>query len=568
MRRPENLIYATEERPPALLLAALALQQILIISVYLTLPVLLGQSIGLSASAAGDLISLTMIGVGISALWQLGRVPGIGSALFVLATPNSIYLPGSLIAMKTGGLPSLSLLIVVATSVQFAAGAFLQRLRAVLPTELSGFIVLIAGLATARLGVESILAFQPGDTLHWFPGPAVAGLTLFVMAGISVWAKGQIRMLGAVIGLIVGYSASLATGMVDPTAEAALAAAPMLRLPGFLINLPHWDANLVLVGAATGVAITLNSIGALTAAQRLNDADWKRQDLRNLSRGLYADALGASMTALIGGSGVSASPATVGLAASSRVTSRAVGYVVATAYLLLSLTPKFTFFVLTVPRPVLGAGLVFLSCALLISGITIISSRLLDARKTYTLGIAFAVAVATPAIIAASASMPRWMAPVTASPVLSAVLIALLLNPILRLGVRQQVQLVLPPEGLPSQEVSDFIARAGAAWGARRDIVLQVQNAILQCLETLTDAGLATGERRLRLSFDELRLDARLNWQGQQFPLGARRPTAEELLMDDDATIHMASYLIGRLASRVTSGSNGDQVELLLQFDH
>ena len=99
-------------------------------------------------------------------------------------------------------------------------------------------------------------------------------------------------------------------------------------------------------------------------------------------------------------------------------------------------------------------------------------------------------------------------------------------------------------------------------------MVLQVQDSVLQCLETLTEAGLAQGERRLRLSFDELRLDARLSWRGQPFPLGAARPTAEQLLLDEGATIRMASYLIGRLASRVTSTSSGGQSELLLQFDH
>jgi xanthine permease XanP len=418
------------------------------------------------------------------------------------------------------------------------------------------------------LGVDSILAIPPGGALAWYPGPAVGGATLLVMAGVSVWAKGQIGTLGAVAGLAFGFVASLATGMIDPAAEARLIAAPALRLPDFVINLPHWDANLLLLGIATGLAITLNSVGALTAAQRLNDADWKRQDLRNLSRGLYADALGSSATALLGGSGVAASAGAVGLAASSRVTSRSVGYAVAAGYILLSLSPKFALLVLSVPRPVLGASLIFLSCALLISGVSIISSRLLDARKTFTLGIAFAAAAATPSIVAASAAMPIWMAPVTASPVLSSALIALLLNPLLRLGVRQQVQLVLPAEGLPSQEVSDFIARAGAGWGARREIVLQVQSAILQCLETLTDAGLAQGERRLRLSFDELRLDARVSWRGRRFPLGAARPTAEQLLMDDEATTQMASYLIGRLASRVSSNANGEQAELLLQFDH
>lgn len=568
MRRPEDLVYGTDDRPPLPLLLALALQHILVTSAQLVVPVLLGQAVGMSAAAESDLISLTMIGIGLSTILQLGRVPQVGSALLVVPLPQSIYLPGSIIAVRAAGLPGLSLLLLIAAVVQLFAAMFLQRLRAVLPTELSGFIVLIAGVATARLGVDSILNVTAPGTFAWYPGPVVGGLTLLVIAGITVWGRGPFRTVGAVAGVILGYLAGSATGLIDPVAMEGLVAAPTLRLPEFAVNLPIWNTNVLLVGVATGLAVTLNSLGALTAAQRLNDADWKRQDLGNISRGVYADVVGSSVTALIGGSGVSSSAAAVGLAASSRVTSLTLGYVIAAGYILLALTPKFAFLVLTVPRPVLGACLIFLSCSLLVGGINIITSRLLDSRKTLTLGISFAVAVATPTIIAASAAMPGWMAPVTASPVLSAALVALPLNLLLRIGVKQQVQLVLPAAGLASQDVADFIARAAAGWGARRDIVLQVQNAILQCLETLTEANLAQGERRLRLSFDELRLDARLSWRGQPFPLGAARPSAEQLLLDDDATVQMASYLIGRLASRVSSSSSGGGSELLLQFDH
>ena len=223
---------------------------------------------------------------------------------------------------------------------------------------------------------------------------------------------------------------------------------------------------------------------------------------------------------------------------------------------------------LGVPRPVLGAALIYLSCSLVMSGISIISSRLLDARKTFTLGIAFAFAVATPALARAGAILPEWMSPVVASPLLASALVALALNPVLRLGIRQQVEMSIPPGGFDHEAVARFVARAGAAWAARREVIQQAQAPIAECLDMLAYAELSKGETRLTLGFNELALDARITWHGHPLPLSTVRPTKEELLMDEDAPARLAGYMITRLASQVRSRHINGVAELHLVFDH
>ena len=231
--------------------------------------------------------------------------------------------------------------------------------------------------------------------------------------------------------------------------------------------------------------------------------------------------------------------------------------------------PKFAFLVITLPQPVLGAAQVFLSCALLISGITMMSSRLLDTRKTFVLGIAFAFAVGTarpqprrrqPARIgwrplsSRHYSPPRWW--------------RCLLNPLLRIGIRQTSELVVRSDGLQHDAVTSFVGRAGAGWGARRDVIERAQGSLAECLDTLLDTGIAGQGARLILGFNELALDARIIWQGPKLTLSERRPTKAELLDDDDAIIRMAGYVISRLASKVSSGTDGVTSELHLVFDH
>jgi NCS2 family nucleobase:cation symporter-2 len=151
---------------------------------------------------------------------------------------------------------------------------------------------------------------------------------------------------------------------------------------------------------------------------------------------------------------------------------------------------------------------------------------------------------------------------------LASALIAILLNPVLRLGIRQQVALEIPAGGLPQEDVARFIARAGAAWGARRDIIEQAQGPIAECLDTLVDADLADGPARLTLGFNELQLDARIAWRGAPLVLSTTPPTKEEIVTDDTAAARMAGYLIRRLASRVTSRVVNGTAEVHLRFDH
>jgi xanthine permease XanP len=569
MRKPDTIIYGTEDRPPASALLALATQHVLVLSIFLISPVLVARAARLPLQQAGDFISLTMIAIGIGTLLQVRRWGPIGSGLLAIPTSSSSWVPGCLIAARAGGLPMVAGLILAAASLEVVLSRFLRRLRGVLPTELSGLVVLVTGLGVAQAGMDNIVAgMTAGDGAKWLQSLLVSVGTLAVMVGVSVWGRGPIRTLGAGLGLVCGSAAAVATGLVDHTFLDAFVHVPLIRLPSIGSVVPSFDMVILLPALITGLAITLNSTGALTAAQKLNDADWNRQDLRGLSGGLLADGLGAIISVLIGGGGICAAGSTVSLTAASRATSRTIGYVISVGLLVLSTVPRFTLAVLTLPPPVIGAILVFLSCSLMISGVTIMSSRLLDTRKTFTLGIAFAFAVTTSALVRATPILPYWMSPVVASPLLASALVAILLNPLLRLGIRQQVELTIPEGGLPQEEVIKFITRAGAAWGARRDVIDRAQGVIAECLDALVDAELAVGAVHLAVGFNELQLDSRISWRGAPLVLANSPPSKQELLTDDGAAARMAGFLIGRLASRVTSRVVNGMAQVDLIFDH
>jgi xanthine permease XanP len=65
-----------------------------------------------------------------------------------------------------------------------------------------------------------------------------------------------------------------------------------------------------------------------------------------------------------------------------------------------------------------------------------------------------------------------------------------------------------------------------------------------------------------------LQLDSRISWQGAPLVLANSPPTKQELLTDDGAAARMAGFLIGRLASRVTSRVVNGMAQVDLIFDH
>src|SRR3546814_9236170 len=74
-----------------------------------------------------------------------------------------------------------------------------------------------------------------------------------------------------------------------------------------------FDPGLLVPFTIAAVAIALNAIGAITAAQRVEDPDWKRPEMESLTRGITADGLTTLLAGLLGGFGQASTSGAVGL---------------------------------------------------------------------------------------------------------------------------------------------------------------------------------------------------------------------------------------------------------------
>jgi NCS2 family nucleobase:cation symporter-2 len=173
----------------------------------------------------------------------------------------------------------------IAGLVQVALAPMIQRLRALLPTEITGLGSQPSGLPclfgpAARSRVTKLTGIPPGFV-------AVVAKTLLTIISLNVWTEGYLKAFCLLIGSAAGYFVGLGVGVGGPSAAIASEHLDFIRLP--FASHPGWQFDLALlppfvVGA---IASTLHLMGTISTAQRIADPKWVRPSFKSLSGGLF-----------------------------------------------------------------------------------------------------------------------------------------------------------------------------------------------------------------------------------------------------------------------------------------
>jgi len=246
----------------------------------------------------------------------------------------------------------------------------------------------------------------------------------------------------------------------------------------------------------------------------------------SISRGSLANGIGNILAGLVGSVGLSPSTANVGLQAASAVSSRVIGYAIGGILIALAFFPSLTGSLILMPRPVMGAALLFSACFVLISGLQTVTSRMVDARRTLVIGLSIAASIAAEIVPGWAANIPALLQPIVSSSIVLGTIAALLLNGLFRIGQRQRVTLTLDPAATDAvEQVDEFFATAGREWGARPDVMVRVSFGINQAIETIRENCEPEGPVAVEAHFDEFNLDVRISYRGAPLELRIGRQT-------------------------------------------
>ncbi|HEY7300986.1 MAG TPA: solute carrier family 23 protein [Xanthobacteraceae bacterium] len=566
-KKPAALVYGLEDTPPAEVVWISAVQHVGVFAIFMFYPLIVARQAGLAADEITNILQLGLLVLAFGVLLQaLARGP-VGCGLLAPSIFTGIYLAPTLLAVDIGGMPLVWGMTMFAGAVEMALSRLWSRLRPFIPPEAAGLVVFLVGTTIALAALRLLLQASPAGALS-ARNSIVAALAFSVMAALNIWNNGRLKLFCILIGTVAGYFASVAAGLLTLEDFTDVLNRPLIALPTLSRVGWSFDPSLIVPFAVSALAAAMNSTAVVTTYQRLTDAEWVRPDMMSIGRAVLGDGIATTISGLFGTYGITVSSANVGLVAATGVASRAIAPAIAAILICAALQPALIGLLTIMPRPVMAAAMLFTAAFIMINGVQIISTRLLDSRRTLVIGmgmIAFFVVSVYPAALAGA---PQWTQPLVNSPLVLATLVALSLNCVFRIGLRRKLETTFDQRHGNVQEVADFIERSAATWGARRDVTSRVEFAVQQSIEAIVSFCQPAGPIRLAVSFDEFVIDAVLTYAGEALEFPLQPPTQDEILESPEGARRLAGFLVRRYADRVVASNRERQATVRLQFDH
>ncbi len=567
-KKPANLVYAVDEAPGWGTSLLLGLQHICVQSISFIIPVLLMAELGGTPEQTENLICMAMVASGVATILQgLHRGP-VGSGYLAPIVNGPAFLAASLLAGAQGGLALISGMTLVAGIAESLFSRVVTRMRPWFPAEVTGTVVTMVGIEIIAVAVPRFLGVDARHPAPTAPAVITALVTLMSMVGFNVWGRRWVRLYAVLLGIGVGYVMAWALGCLTWAEIKSIGNQPLLKIPRF--GAYGWSFEWVMLVPFLIAALSsaLKTMGDLSTCQKINDADWKRPDLGNISRGILACGVGNLVSGAIGAVGQSISSSNIGLAMANGVTSRRVAYTNGGILITLAFVPVLAYFFVIMPSPVMGACLIFAVSFMIVAGIQIITSRMLDARKTFVVGTSIIFGLSVDLAPAAYQHVHPWLKPIFSSSLSLTALCAVALNLVLRIGIARHQRLTLHAGTDAADTIFAFMEKQGAAWGARREVVYNAMAAINEFMEAAALLDLKDDRVDLEVSFDEFNLDARITYQGPPLEFPDVRPDKAALRADPTAAARLAGYLVRQYADKVSLEREGPACHVLLHFDH
>jgi xanthine permease XanP len=565
MKKPATMVYGVDERPPITLRIVTGIQHVGVIAMFLIYPLVVSNQAKLDAEEVINILQMGMLVLAAAVLLQGLPHGPVGSRFLAPSIFTGVFLAPTMMAVKVGGMPLVWGMTIFSGVVEVLLSRIWSHLRVFIPPEAAGLVVSLVGIIIGLAALHLVLDHSADGIMSSQDG-IVVGVSLGVMIGLNIWNKGKLRLLCILIGMLAGYAVGAAIGQITPNDIATVISRPVFSIPTVKYLRWTFDWSMVIPFAVSGLAAAMSATAVITTYQRLNDAEWVRPEPTSLTRGLLGEGIANMAAGLLGAVGLTISTANVGLVAATGVSSRTICYAISAILAAFAFLPIVIGFFTIMPRGVMASVLLFTAVFIIIGGFNIISSRILDARRTLVVGMGLLTFIFVTVAPTTFTGGPNWAQPLVTSPLVLATLVTLVLNGIFRLGIRRTVVMTIDPAAADYMAVANFIEQSAGAWGARRDIMTRASFAAHQAVEAVVEYCSPQGPITLRASFDEFDVDLQISYLGVEFQFPDRPPNRQDLLTSKDGQLRLAGYLIRRQADRVTNASG--ESTFSLHFKH
>ncbi|MBP3776827.1 MAG: purine permease [Prevotella sp.] len=360
----KRTLYQLDGKVPLIQAIPFGLQHVLAMFVANITPIIiLANVVGIDPIVSATLIQNCMIIAGIGTLIQLYPIWRIGSRLPIVMGISFTFLSLSLFIGTTQGMGVLMGAVIVGGIIEGLLGLCAHYWLKLIPHIVAATVVTAIGFSLLPIGANSFAGGQGvadfGAAHNWIVG----SFTLLVCLGFQIFAKGFLRSLSVLIGLVLGYILAICMGMVDFSGFQHVG---FVSLPNFLPFKPEFNLGAILSVIAIYLVSATETIGDTSALceSALNRQPHKKE----LGNSITCDGFVSSFAGLFGCTPITSFSQNVGLAAMSGVVNR---YAIATGasiMILGGIFPAFGFLLTTIPQAVLGGCTIMMFGSIMFAG--------------------------------------------------------------------------------------------------------------------------------------------------------------------------------------------------------
>ncbi|MEI7431054.1 MAG: uracil-xanthine permease family protein [Betaproteobacteria bacterium] len=293
---------------------------------------------------------------------------GIGTLVFQLCTRREvpIYLGSSfafiapvIYSVQTWGMPATMGALASASFFYYVAAGLVKWrgvnfIHYLLPPVVIGPVVMVIGLGLAQVAV-SMATGKAGDqqVVPYGMALSVAAISLLATMLTAIRAKGLLKLVPILVGVLVGYVLSLFLGIVD---FSKVTEAAWLALPDF--GKPEFNLAAILFMIPVAIAPIVEHVGGILAISSVTGKDFTESP--GLHRTLFGDGLAVNIAGLFGGPPVTTYGEVTGAVMLTRNFNPVVMTWAACFAILMAFVGKFGALLQTIPMPVMGGIMMLL----------------------------------------------------------------------------------------------------------------------------------------------------------------------------------------------------------------
>ena len=359
----ENL-YQLDGRVPLGKALPFGLQHVLAMFVSNITPIMiLASVVGLKSDVSAALIQNCMVIAGIGTLVQLFPIWRIGSRLPIVMGISFTFLSLAISIAGAYGMGTLIGAVIIGGLVEGVLGLFVKYWIKLIPHVVAATVVTAIGFSLLPIGANSFAGGQGAADFGSLNNWIVGSVTLLACLLCQVFAKGFLRSLSVLVGLVVGYILACFMGMVDFSSLSGLS---VVSIPRFMPFTPEFNIGAILSVVAVYLVSATETIGDTSAL--CNGALQRDPETKEMGAAISCDGFVSSVSGLFGCTPITSFSQNVGLAAMSGVVNRFTIGIGAIVMIIGGIFPIVGHALTTIPQSVLGGCTIMMFGSILYAG--------------------------------------------------------------------------------------------------------------------------------------------------------------------------------------------------------